>query len=324
MKFIMILCLCAGVMSVTPNAHAVKLGTRIKAAFGNKDAKVEVKQHRADKHAKKAEKACAKGKHRKCERHKRKAASNQYAADTGDFKGARQMKRRDRKFRRAKKACRKGKRKKCDRLSRNAEFKNCLLNGGSRKECRIARRQARKDQRGFRKGFTDVNTTRGIMSGLNHQQNADRDEYAVGNDLGEEPLVGFPPPSNLAFQLTDLGCRTKRIDPAYIDGISYFNSKMDCSLAHGQLMASQCSNTGGRWNGQFCMQAQPQGGSGYNPGYSKTSRFIPLATRAPASTGSRQVIKGSVNGASATRTINTFGSSVNNAGSQAVGGSLNP
>ena len=184
MKFLMILCLCAGVISVTPNAHAVKLGTRIKAAFGNKEAKVEVKQHRAEKHAEKAVKACEKGKHRKCERHKRLAASNQYAADTGDFKGARKMKKRDRKLRRAKKACRKGKRMKCDRLSRKAEFKNCLFKGGTRKDCRRAKRQARKDQRGFRKGFTDVNTTRGIMSGLNHQQNVDRGvKIDVGNDL---------------------------------------------------------------------------------------------------------------------------------------------
>lgn len=309
----------------TPDAHAVKLGTRIKAAFGNKDAKKEVAEHRAEKQEAKAKKACEKGKARKCERLTRKAAANRYAAETGDFKGKRQMKRRDRKLRRAKKACRKGKQRKCDRLTRKAAKHDCLLNGNSRKHCRQQKRRDRKAQRAYRKGFSDVNVTEGLMNNLNNTQKAQRN-YLLGGAGAAAAAVGAynqaQPSVMMAFQLSSTGCNQVQVNPAFVDGVNVFQTNADCLMGFSNLQANNCASQGGSWNGQFCQVAASRGIASE---YSKASRFVPDSSRASSNGAarSRSVIKGSVNGGGAQRSINTFGAQVNSGNSESVSGSLN-
>lgn len=333
MKFLLTLLLIFGSATFTVDDAYAGKGKRKKRAA-----------KRAGKQKKRADKACAKGKARKCERLNRKAAANEYAAQTGDFKGKRQMKRRDRKLRKAKKACRKGKQKKCDRLTRKAAKHDCLLKGGDRKGCRQAKRRMRREQRAYRKGFSDKNVTAAAMGGLAASQASDRGKAFnsiecrnnggkwYGNQCHMPSSVqvssanGYNNGPNLtaAFQLLDMGCRVINVNPAYIDNVSYFASRADCMMAHGNLQASNCAANGGLWDGRFCV-ANNQGRAVSS--YNKASRFIPVSSGSGSSNssrGTRSVIKGSVSGGGAPqRTINTFGNSVNNAGSQSVSGSLN-
>jgi hypothetical protein len=331
MKFLLTLLLIFGTASFTVDDAYAGKGKRRKRA-----------EKRAGKQKKRAEKACGKGKARKCERLKRKAAANEYAAKTGDFKGKRQMKRRDRKMRRGKKACRKGKQRKCDRLVRKAQKHDCLLKGGDRKGCRQAKRRMRKDQRAYRQGFSDNNVTAAAMGGLAASKAADRGNAFnsiecrnnggtwlgnrcqipndnQGNDYNNGPnLVA-------AFQLLEMGCRVINVNPAYVDNVSYFANRADCMMAHGNLQASNCAAQGGQWDGRFCVAGGMQGRS-LGSTYNKASRFVPVASGngGGGARGTRSVIKGSVSGGGAPqRTINTFGNSVNNTGSQSVSGSLN-
>lgn len=254
-------------LAIAPqDAHAVKLGTRIKATFGNKEAKKEVAQHRATKQAAKAEKACEKGKARKCERLKRKAAANQYAAETGDFKGKRQMKRRDRKLRRADKACRKGKQKKCDRLVRQAAKHDCLLNGNSRKDCRAQKRETRKAQRAYRKGFSDVEVTSGIRNGLKGTQTDQR-----GYLLGAAAAGGA---AGVAVNPNMYPGPSAQIQPMQLQPVDNgFESRL---LQLRQQKAMACESRGGSWTGTSCIEGRVPASAGFGGGPGFGGRKAPI------------------------------------------------
>lgn len=262
MRLLMVFFLLVGTISLSTNdAYA---GRKERAA------------KRAGKQKKRADKACAKGKARKCERLNRKAAANEYAAQTGDFKGKRQMKRRDRKLRKAKKACRKGKQKKCDRLTRKAAKHDCLLKGGDRKGCRQAKRRMRKDQRAYRQGFSDKNVTENQMNRLNRQQGRQRNrlsrsteckenggqwistggigrghcDYGEGDEYGEggQPLVGQNPNG------WGQPIAAQPIQP--VD--NGFNARL---MQLRQQKAMACEARGGSWTGTSCIEGRvPSGG----------------------------------------------------------------
>jgi hypothetical protein len=194
--------LCMFMIAVMSYAFAPK--AEAKGWFLSKDNRQKRKAKRSVKQAKRAEKACGKGKARKCARLKRKSAANKYAGETGDFRGARKMKSASRKMRRAKKACRKGKGRKCDRLYRKSLYKTCLSQGGSRKDCRTAKTQMRKDQRSFRKGFSDTSYRPGsgnqVINGgqqgyapqaYQQQQQQQQQQYVDPYDSGSYDSKGF-------------------------------------------------------------------------------------------------------------------------------------
>lgn len=260
-----------GLLAIAPqDAHAVKLGTRIKATFGNKDAKKEVAQHKATKQAAKAEKACAKGKARKCERLKRKAAANQYAAETGDFKGKRQMKRRDRKLRRAKKACRKGKQKKCDRLTRKAAKHDCLLNGNSRKDCRKQKRRDRKAQRAYRKGFSDENVTAGLMDKLNNTQKDQRNNLLGAAAAGGVAAAPFA--SHFTNTRPGAVVQPMQLEQHQVD--NGFDARL---MQLRQQKAMACESRGGSWTGTSCIEGRVPASAGFGGGPGFAGRIAPIA-----------------------------------------------
>jgi len=237
-------------------------------AYAGKGKRRKRAAKRAGKQKKRADKACAKGKARKCERLKRKAAANEYAAQTGDFKGKRQMKRRDRKLRRGKEACRKGKQRKCDRLVRKAAKHDCLLKGGDRKGCRQAKRRMRKDQRAYRKGFSDNNVTEGAMNNLNARQGKQRNRLGKAVQCREEGGTWIST-GGLGRGHCDFG-EGHVAEQAYPQGQfqvqpvqpidNGFNARV---MQLRQQKAMACEVRGGSWTGTNCIEGRvPSGGFG--------------------------------------------------------------